>query len=264
MNPQHQNPLGIWASINDAHLLAAAGADFLEESVGPLLQPDQPDSVFASQLERVRTSPLPIRSLSIFIPRTLPCVGPNVDRARLLDYAECVFQRAARCGVSIIVFGSAGARTVPEGFPRHRAREQFLALLADFGPRAQQAGITIVVEPLNRGECNFINTLAEAADFVRIVAHPHIRLLADLYHMARENEPPEEILRHADLLRHVHIAERDRRTPPGVCGDDFRPYFRVLRQIGYNGPISCECNWTNLKEEAPRAIQTLATQLASC
>ena len=52
------------------------------------------------------------------------------------------------------------------------------------GVIAQSYGIVVCVEPLNRAESNFINTLQEGAEIVRRVNHPHIRLLADLYHMA--------------------------------------------------------------------------------
>ena len=64
--------------------------------------------------------------------------------------------------------------------------------------------------------------------------------------MLRENEGPDALVDAGPLLRHVHIAEKDRRTPPGVAGDDFRPYLRALRRAGYAGDISIECRWDDL------------------
>ncbi len=46
----------------------------------------------------------------------------------------------------------------------------------------------------------------------------------------------------ADLFVHVEIAEKNGRTYPGVKVDDFRPFFRVLRDAGYNGAVSIEGN----------------------
>ena len=47
------------------------------------------------------------------------------------------------------------------------------------------------------------------------------------------------------------------RTAPGRKGDDFRPYLRALRDIGYDGMISIECRWEDFAAELPRAIRTL-------
>ena len=50
---------------------------------------------------------------------------------------------------------------------------------------------------------------------------------------------------------------------PGVEGDDFRPYFKALKAIGYEGGISIECNWKNFAEELPKAQRVLREQLKS-
>jgi sugar phosphate isomerase/epimerase len=130
------------------------------------------------------------------------------------------------------------------------------------GPLAQAHAVTVVVEPLQKQECNFINTVTEGADIVRAVDHPHIRLLADIYHMRRMNEQPESLRAAGSLIRHVHIAEVRERTPPGVDGDDFTSYFRALRDCGYAGGISIECGWQNLAQQLPVALKTLHAQAA--
>jgi sugar phosphate isomerase/epimerase len=70
----------------------------------------------------------------------------------------------------------------------------------------------VVVEPSNPGECNFINSVREGADIVRAIDAPAIRLLADLFHMARAEETPADLAAVCDLLAHVHIAERESRA----------------------------------------------------
>jgi sugar phosphate isomerase/epimerase len=130
------------------------------------------------------------------------------------------------------------------------------------GPVARAHGIFVVIEPLHRGECNFINSVSEGAEIVREVNDPHIRLLADIYHMLREDEGPASIASAGPLIGHCHIAEKDGRTPPGVHGDDFTPYLDALRRIGYTGGISIECRWNNLGYELPVAVETLEVQIA--
>jgi sugar phosphate isomerase/epimerase len=127
-------------------------------------------------------------------------------------------------------------------------------------PIAEEHNIDIALEPLNSKECNFINSVAEGGEIVKDVNHKNFRLMADFYHMMMENESPGIILKYKDQLCHVHIAEKTGRSAPGVNNEDFTPYFKALKNIGYNGLISIECNWTNLEEQAGKALQTIKNQ----
>jgi sugar phosphate isomerase/epimerase len=246
--------------LDNAATLAAAGVAFIEENVQKLLVPADGDAAFAPLLAAVKATALPVKAANCFLPGSLPCTGPQVDMARLLRYGEVAMRRAEQVGITTIVFGSGGARKIPDGFSRDKAKEQFVAALKGLGPLAQRHGVTVVVEPLNKAECNFINSVGEGAELVAAADHPHIRLLADIYHMLRDDEPASAIARHGHLLRHVHIAEKEKRTAPGVCGDDFKPYLRALREAGYAGAISIESRWDDLPKEAPRAVKVLQSQ----
>ena len=61
--------------------------------------------------------------------------------------------------------------------------------------------------------------------------------------MTQEGEKPEEIYKAEGYIYHVHIAENENRTAPGVKRDDFRPYLTALKDINYTGNISVECRW---------------------
>jgi sugar phosphate isomerase/epimerase len=58
--------------------------------------------------------------------------------------------------------------------------------------------------------------------------------------MARMDDTPDDLKNAMDVVVHMEIAEKDERTYPGVKGDDFRPFFRVLKQSAYHGAISIE------------------------
>lgn len=244
-------PIGICTG----HDQPLTGVDFIEENVQRYLQPE-------TDKHQPPPRPLPVRAANCFLPGHLKCVGPTVDTPRLLHYATVAFQRARQAGIETIVFGSGGARQIPDGFPRARAEEQFLALLRQLGPLAARENITLVIEPLNRAECNFINSIPEADALAAACNHPNIAVLADFFHMLREDQTPDDILRHGDRLRHVHVAEKAARTPPGTAGDDFRPFLRALKTIDYRRRISIEAGWTNLPAQAPAACQTLRQQIA--
>ena len=249
-------PLGICTGLANAAALQAAGADYVEENVQTFLQPEQPD--FAAP-----AAALPVRVANCFLPAALKCVGPVVDLPQLVRYAGRAFHRARQAGIETIVFGSGGARQIPTEFSKTKAEEQFLALLCELAPLAAQSGVTLVIEPLNRAECNFINSVTEAAALVVACHHPHVQLLADFYHMLRDGQSPDEIRQQGPLLRHIHVAEFAQRTAPGVAGDDFRPFLRALRQVNYQGAISIECVWGDLAAEAGRAVTELRRQITA-
>ena len=233
--------MGIAASLDNAAALKADGAEFLTESVGSFLVPDQSEAVFEKNLARLSESPLPILACNGFIrPVHLHCVGPEANHDAVLAWADITFRRMKKAGGKFIVFGSAGARKLPDGWPREKAVGQFIALLKQLGPLAEAQGITVVVEQLRAEECNFINRIGDGAALIRAAAHPNIRLLADLYHMASMGDAPADLRAAMDVTVHVEIAEKAGRTVPGVNGDDFRPFFRVLRECGYQGAISIE------------------------
>lgn len=253
-------PIGVCTSVKNHEVLRKAGCSYIEESVQRFLVPTENEERFLQNYRESEKSGLPVYACNGFLPGRLKSVGPDAAHHEILAYAETAFRRANKAGVRIIVFGSGGSRGIPEGFDAEQAEEQFVKLLKKMGPIARKYNVIVVIEPLNRAECNFINTVAEGADVVRRVGHPNIKLLADFYHMSREGERPEAMMDAGGLLEHCHIAEKERRTPPGVAGDDFTGYFRALKEINYTGRISVECRWDNLAQQLPRAVANLRQQ----
>lgn len=238
--------MGIAAPLDQAAALKARGADFLTAGVGDFLVPDKPDEVFAKELAKLAASPLPILACNGFIrPADLHCVGPEANHDLVLKWADTSFHRMKQAKGRLIVFGSSGARQIPDGWPREKAEAQFIALLKLLGPLAGAQGITVAVEQLQAKECNFINHIGEGAALIRAAGHPNVRLLADLYHMSVMDDTPADLKAAMDVVAHVEIAEKENRTVPGVAGDDFRPYFHVLRESNYHGAINIEGKWTD-------------------
>jgi sugar phosphate isomerase/epimerase len=254
--------LGICTGFQNAPALRGV-VDFIEESVQRVLLGEADDAAFAKATAGAAACGLPILAANCYLPGHLKCTGPSVDLDKLLVYARVVMARAERLGVSTIVFGSGGSRQLPEGVSRLAGVEQLARVAAAMAPIAAQHGVTLVIEPLNSQECNFINALQEGAEIVAQVDHPNVRLLADIYHMRRDGEAAGELARFGKLLHHVHLAEVEKRTAPGVAGDDFRPCLRALKRAGYAGDLSLECGWgQNLAAEARAAIDALCAQLA--
>lgn len=226
------------------------------------LVPLESDEKFAENLEQIRNSGFVAYSCNGFLPETLKAVGTQTNHDEILAYAETAFRRAQQAGIKRIAFGSSGSRKIPDGFDESKAHEQFVELLKKLGPIASKYDVVVVIEPLNSKECNLVNTVAEATDIAKQVNHPNIQVLADFYHMMRENESPQSIINAGKMLQHCHIAEKEKRTYPGAEGDDFTPYFKALLQINYAGGISIEGGWgDSLRDNLPAALQTMKTQM---
>ena len=193
---------------------------------------------------------LPLEACNSFIPGELSILDPS-KRQELHDYVEKILFRASRLGIGIMVFGSGAARQIPEGMSREKGIagiHEFLKMCNECG---EQYGVTIAVEPLNRSECNVLNTVAEGAEMVRTLNLPRVRLLADAYHMYREQEKLSVLPKVADILVHVHVAEPPERVFPGRNGGEYLKQFAaVLKETGYDGRVSVECGYQDFKKEA--------------
>lgn len=105
---------------------------------------------------------------------------------------------------------------------------------------AQREGVTLAIEPLNRFECYFLNTMAAAAAYVRRVDHPYFRAMFDTFHANIEEENPTKAFsENAAEIAHIHVCNNDRGVP-GRGHIDFRAIFRAIKSSGYDGWLTIE------------------------
>jgi sugar phosphate isomerase/epimerase len=253
--------LGIVAPLGQDSLIYASGFRVLGESVGRMLSPSLTEDQFLQNLERIKNAKCKVFLCNIFFPGSIKIAGPEVDENRVLSYADTVFSRAKKAGIRMIILGSGGARRIPEGYDTVRAYADFTRLCRKLAVLAGQYDITIALESLQAAETNFLVSLNSAADIVRTVDHTNFKLNADIFHMMRGNESPQSIVDAADILVYCEIAEKERRSLPGVKGDDFKPWLRALRKAGYKGYIFIEGNTSEPDIEMPIAFKYLTKQL---
>ncbi len=253
---------GINGSLDEATVIAGQGADFLLITVNGFLKPNKPVAEFEKELRRMEKSPIPVLSCNNFLRGdALRSVGPDAKPDNVLQFAGTTFRRAKRAGVQRIIFGSSGSRRLPKGWSKAQADEQFISLLRKMGDLAGAEGIIVAVENLQQRECNYLTRLHEVGEIVTEVNHPHIRVLADIYHSSCMQDPTEDYRKYAPIIEMVEIAEAEGRTVPGVNGQNFRPYFKALREGGYHGPIEIEGEWTEADQIA-RAYAVIREQSA--
>ena len=86
--------------------------------------------------------------------------------------------------------------------------------LAELGAHAEQAGVVLLLEPLNRYEDHMVNTVAQAAELIAEAGSAGVRILADTYHMNIEEDDPCAALRSvAGVLGAVHLSDSNRHQP---------------------------------------------------
>lgn len=235
--------IGCCFSLWDEGILqfSTTGADYVETGFSSL-----GDKTIDQVRERglvLREAGVSLEVMNLLFPGELRLTGPQADFAAVDRYLEENLPKAAALGVDTVVFGSGGARRVPEGFPQEEAFSQLVELGRHHVAPAMEAwGITCCVEPLNRTECNILTTSGECLELVKMVHHPRFQLLIDLYHFDREQEPLSEIAACQEHLRHCHIAsaKNSRLIPLPGDGEDYLPFFQALKAGSYQGRLSLE------------------------
>lgn len=247
---------GICAGVESCSIISDAGYDYIELSVAGDLNPDISDADWLPMQRKIEQMPLVPEAFNSFV-RSGHIVGEDVDEERLKRYVSTALARASEVGGSIIVFGSGGARQIPEGYSLEMAHLQIVRFLQICADASEKTGVTVVIEPLCSKECNNINLVSEGAKLAREINRQGVRNLADTYHMEMEGEPLLSIEESADVLAHVHTADT-KRLAPGTGTYDHTELFRSLARANYSNRISIECNWENaLPERAYSALQHL-------
>jgi sugar phosphate isomerase/epimerase len=120
-------------------------------------------------------------------------------------------------------------------------RETLLGQLAEIVPVAEQVGVKLVLEPLNRYESHFVKHLGTAAEICRTIGSPWLTFMADFFHMnIEEIDLAQAIEANADYLSYVHLAD-SHRYEPGSGHLDFRSPLAALKRVGYDGWLTLEC-----------------------
>ncbi|MGD1030190.1 MAG: sugar phosphate isomerase/epimerase family protein [Opitutaceae bacterium] len=245
---------------NIVESLAEIGYDYIELSMCGIAALPEPE--FAGVAARLRRSGIRCEALNCFFPASVRLTGESARLDQALEYAAGAMDRAAALGADIIVFGSSGAKNVPAGFSMEAAWRQIVDLLRRLGPMAADRGLTIAIEPLNRGESNIVNLASEGLKLAREVDHPAVRLLIDYYHLAIEKEDPGIAVQAGPALRHVHFAKVEGRSFPDRTEEDYRRFFSCLRRAAYSRRCSIESVTADFEADARRALPILR-QLAS-
>jgi D-psicose/D-tagatose/L-ribulose 3-epimerase len=231
------------------------GFDYVELPLAQMV--DLNDKEFLSLKGKIGSSGLKCEACNNFFPANIRLTGNDVDYGKTEAYLDKALGRAAQLGVKVIVLGSPKSKNVPEGYPMDKAWSQLVELLRNIDPLVRTRGITVVIEPLNKGESNIINTAAEGLQLAKAVDRENIKLLIDYYHMVVEKEDPEIILDAGSYIKHIHFANPAGRVYPAEKVDGYIRFMDLLKRIGYEGRISVEAYTKDFCHDAKRSVEIL-------
>jgi D-psicose/D-tagatose/L-ribulose 3-epimerase len=175
-------------------------------------------------------------------------------RRRAREFLLEGIQRTAEIGSKIFV----GPFCSPVGYLTGRRRtddewKRCVDELRDLVPTLEQYEVVMAIEPLNRFETYFLNTLADARRLCEQVDSPRVGILGDTFHANIEEKEIGAAFRSVGkCLKHVHTCENDRGIP-GSGHVEWPSLVAALRELNYNGCLVIESFGSTIKEIAAAA-----------
>lgn len=168
--------------------------------------------------------------------------SPDADtRKRGVAYLVRCVEVAAEMGalsLSGVLYGALGKRIAT--FPGREYYERAAEALKHVARKAEEAGLLVGIEPVNRYESFLVNTCDQALELLAMIGEPNVRIHLDSYHMNIEEHdfytPTKKAL---PYLCHYHLSESHRGIP-GTGTVDWDGIFRALAEGGYRGVVGME------------------------
>jgi len=124
--------------------------------------------------------------------------------------------------------------------PREEAEGRFIDMARSLCDYAAGQNVTLVLEPVNRYEIDFINSVEEGVELMKKVDRPNMKLMPDVFHMNIEDATiGGELAKHIAHVAYVHLADSNR-LAPGQGHTDFEDILANLNRAGYDGWVSVE------------------------
>ncbi|MDO9600654.1 MAG: hydroxypyruvate isomerase [Azoarcus sp.] len=152
---------------------------------------------------------------------------------RAIDYARTLGCKQLNCLAGI----------APAGVPTATAHETFVANLRFAAAKLKDAGIRLLVEPINTFDIPgfYLNRTAQAVALLDEVGADNLFVQYDIYHAQRmEGELGNTIARYLPRIAHIQLADNPGRNEPGTGEINFAWLFRHIDRLGYQGWIGCE------------------------
>jgi len=159
-------------------------------------------------------------------------------RARTVEVFKGLIRVAGELGAMVNI-GRARGLLTPER-TREETEELFLDGLSQLIPVMESCGVDVVIEPVNRYEINYLNTVDDVCKLLGKLDHLRFGVMPDVFHMNIEDDDIcKSLERNARYIKYVHLADSNRYYP-GRGHLDFGQILGTLRRVGYQGWCAVE------------------------
>lgn len=169
--------------------------------------------------------------------------GTAEEQASTKSYIKALIDHAAELGGARVcgpMYSTVGRADAVE--PREYAKQWKMVVknLKEVAKYAEKKGVILALEPLNRFETDFMNTVDQAMKMIRDVGSPNLKIHMDTFHMnIEEKDLAKSIRRAGKLMAHLHACGSDRGTP-GKDHTNWPEIVKALKAIKYDGDVVIE------------------------
>jgi len=167
-------------------------------------------------------------------------VNPE-DHDKVIEQFKKAVEAAHKLNVKRLVALTGNERN---DVSRDQQKQYIIEGLKKLAPIAEAEKVTLVLEPLNvlvdhRGY--FLSRSDEAAEILKAVNSPNVKMLFDIYHQQiTEGNLIRNIKRNIDLIGHFHVADNPGRHEPGTGEINYRNVFKAIYETGYRELVALE------------------------
>jgi len=170
--------------------------------------------------------------------RGIAVLPDRIDEFRKGVDTAITYAKALDCGQVNCLAG-----ITPAGVDAAALENVFVENLRFAAERLKQAGIRLLVEPINTIDIPgfFLNTSRQALALMDRVGSDNLYLQYDIYHMQiMEGDLARSIEKHLARIAHVQLADNPGRHEPGTGEINYPFLYDHLDRIGYAGWVGAE------------------------
>lgn len=214
------------------------------------------------ELQRAAAAGVPLPSVCLITERFIGDWDAD-QRTRAVANMKTLLSTIAAVGgkgaITPAAFGMFSKALPPFRSPRsaEEDRKVLLEALAELGEHAGREGVEVFLEPLNRYEDHMLNKLHQAVSLIEELGSPHVKVMADTFHMnIEEDDIPASLRATGALLGHVHLAD-SQRSHPGSGHTDFASIAATLRELEFDGYLAMECGIRGDKKDSLAQVSAI-------
>ncbi len=177
------------------------------------------------------------------------CIGPDANpispdaaiRKAAVERHKWAIEMTATLGAELLAGPFHSPLAVFSGDPpTEDEKKRCVEVLRQSAEIAKQHKVMLCIEYLNRFECYFLTTAAQAKELVQRVNHPSFKTMYDTFHANIEEKNAAQAIKALHPhFGHVHISESDRGVP-GTGMVHWDESFKALREVKYDGWLVIE------------------------